>query len=68
MPAWFLLSVSVWVSIIAMARSPLGSICEQIEQGVVVQQEVLRIPILGANNIGALNGITTEEHGLYRRC
>lgn len=51
-----------------MARSPLGSICEQIEQGVVVQQEVLRIPILGANNIGALNGITTEEHGQYRRC
>lgn len=51
-----------------MARSPLGSICEQIEQGVVVQQEVLWILILGANNIGALNGITTEEHGLYRRC
>lgn len=55
------------VSIISIDRSPFGSICKQIEQGVVVQQEVRRIPVLGANNIGALNGITTEEHWLCHR-
>lgn len=42
----------------------LGNVGEEIEGTVVVQQEILRVALLRANNIGALDRITAEEDGL----
>ncbi len=40
-----------------------GRVCQQIEQGVVVEEKILWVTGLRANDVRTLNGITTEEDG-----
>jgi hypothetical protein len=47
-----------------MADIPLGSIRKQVEQRVVVEQEVLRVPVLGPDHVWALDRVAAEENGL----
>lgn len=46
---------------------PLWCISQQIEEGVVVEEEVLGVARLRPDHIGALNRITAEEYRLIRR-
>lgn len=41
-----------------------GGVGEEVKEGVVVQEEVGWVAILGADDVWSLNGITAEEDGL----
>lgn len=56
--------VSKFCSMQGRPSIPLGRIGKQIKQRVMVQEEILRIPVLRANHIGALDWIATEEDWL----
>ena len=45
----------------------LGSVGKEVERGVVVQEEVLRVPLLRANDVRSLHGVAAEEDGLRGR-
>jgi hypothetical protein len=42
----------------------LGSRGEQVEEGIIVKEEVLKVAILRADHIGTLDWIPAEEDGL----
>lgn len=44
---------------------PFRRASKKIESRVIIQKEVLWIPRLGSNYIWALNGVSTEEDGLW---
>jgi hypothetical protein len=44
---------------------PFRCVGKQVKQGVVIQKEVLRIPILGSNHIGALDRVSAEKDWLH---
>lgn len=46
---------------------PLRRIGKQIKQRVMIQEEILRIPVLRADDIWSLDRIATEEDGLGSR-
>jgi hypothetical protein len=41
-----------------------GGVGEEVEKGIVVEKEVGGVACLGADDVGALNGVATEEDGL----
>ena len=43
---------------------PLRCACQQIKCGIIVQEEILRITRLRADDVWALNGITAKEYRL----
>jgi hypothetical protein len=44
---------------------PFRCVGQQVKQRVVIQKEVLRIPRLGSNHIGALNRAPAEKDCLH---
>ena len=64
MPAW-LLSQSAYTHPSQQVNDlPLWCIRKQIEEGSMIQQEILWIAVLRANDIWALNRVTAEENRL----
>lgn len=62
---------AVWCSVVgeehetSMVR--LRHVGEEIKQRVVIEEEVLRVALLRADNIGALNGVAAEKDWLQRK-
>jgi hypothetical protein len=40
-------------------------VAQEIEDGIVIEEEVAGVAPLGPNDVWALNGISTEEDGLF---